>query len=205
MMHYTDIAALALALLFAVLHGVHGRWAAIGTLVVVTASLLAMGQTVLMATSIAILTAHLVQLPTGRGSLHMPEHFENPTPPADDNASDEEDDEDDGDAPQKRRTKKTNDDDDDDDDDDEDGVDMFKTMLESYKSLTPDQVEHMTKDTKDLIETQKSLMETVKSLAPVVTQGKEMLDTFKDYFGGDTKNMLGQAMKTLGGGRPKKQ
>ena len=76
---------------------------------------------------------------------------------------------------------------------------MFKTMLESYKSLTPGQVEHMTSDTKELIETQKSLLETVKSLAPVVTQGKEMLDTFKGYFGPDTKDMLGAAMKTLGG------
>ena len=193
-MHYTDIAALALALLFAVLHGVHGRWTAIGTLVVVAAVLLAMGQPVLMATSIAILTAHLVQLPAGRGSPVMPEHFANMKDEAKESSAGEDEHDDDDDKPAE----------DDEEDDEEDGVDMFKTMLESYKSLTPDQVEHMTKDTKDLIETQKSLMETVKSLAPVVTQGKEMLDTFKDYFGSDTKNMLGQAMKSLGGGRSKK-
>jgi DNA-binding transcriptional regulator GbsR (MarR family) len=62
-------------------------------------------------------------------------------------------------------------------------VEAFETFMKGYKSLTPDQVENMTHDTKELIATQKSLMNTVKSLSPIVVQGKEMLDTFKDYFG----------------------
>ena len=60
-------------------------------------------------------------------------------------------------------------------------VDTFSTFMETYKSVTPGQIETMTADTKDLIATQKSLMETVKSLAPVISQGREMMDTFKDY------------------------
>ena len=70
--------------------------------------------------------------------------------------------------------------------------------MESYKSFTPDQLEHMTTDTKELIETQKSLMETVKSLTPVVTQGKEMLDTFKDFFGKDGPAGGGRAKDIMG-------
>lgn len=84
------------------------------------------------------------------------------------------------------------------DDDEDDGnnyVDTFSTFMETYKSLTPGQIETMTTDTKDLIETQKTLMETVKSLAPVITQGKEMMDTFKDYFGPNSHQDLLKAFK----------
>lgn len=76
-------------------------------------------------------------------------------------------------------------------DDDDDHVDSFSTFMETYRSLSPDQVESMTTDTKDLISTQKALMETVQNLAPVISQGKEMMDTFKDYFGTNgTSDML---------------
>jgi hypothetical protein len=86
--------------------------------------------------------------------------------------------------------------DDDDDDDDDDHVDSFSTFMETYRSLSPDQVESMTTDTKDLISTQKALMETVQNLAPVISQGKEMMDTFKDYFGPSGTNDLMQAFKS---------
>lgn len=82
-------------------------------------------------------------------------------------------------------------------------VDTFSTFMETYKSLTPGQIETMTSDTKDLIATQKSLMETVKSLAPVITQGREMMDTFKDYFGPNSHQDLMKAFK--GGGSNKKE
>lgn len=62
-------------------------------------------------------------------------------------------------------------------------VDLNKTIMSSISSLTPTQIESMTSDTKELIQTQKSLLETVKQLAPVVSQGREMLETFKGYFG----------------------
>ena len=86
-------------------------------------------------------------------------------------------------------------DDPDDDDKEPNYVDTFSTFMETYKSLTPGQIETMTSDTKDLIATQKSLMETVKSLAPVITQGREMMDTFKDYFGPNSHKDLMKAFK----------
>ena len=86
-------------------------------------------------------------------------------------------------------------DDDDDDEKEPNYVDTFSTFMETYKSLSPGQIETMTTDTKDLIATQKSLMDTVKSLAPVITQGKEMMDTFKDYFGPNSHQDLMKAFK----------
>lgn len=99
----------------------------------------------------------------------------------------------------KKATKKDDDEDDHDDDDDDvkdDHVDSFSTFMETYRSLAPDQVESMTTDTKDLISTQKALMETVQNLAPVITQGKEMMDTFKDYFGPNGTSDMMKAFQT---------
>ena len=67
--------------------------------------------------------------------------------------------------------------------------------METYKSLTPDQIETMTTDTQDLISTQQALMTTVKSMTPVIAQGKEMMDTFKDYFGPSSSSELLKAFK----------
>jgi len=93
----------------------------------------------------------------------------------------------------------------------EDNINIGKTFMAAYKSLTPDQIESMTNDTKELLATQQNLMSTIKSLAPVVIQGKEMLDNFKDYFGadgikgtmdslkgtGDVLNSIAPALKSL--------
>ena len=84
---------------------------------------------------------------------------------------------------------------DDNEDDNENYVDAFTTFIETYKSLTPGQIESMTNDTKDLIETQKSLMATVKGLAPIIKEGKDMMKTFGDYFGPNTANDLMTAFK----------
>ena len=106
----------------------------------------------------------------------------------------------------KKASQKDDDDDEPHDDNDanddvkDDHVDSFSTFMETYRSLSPDQVESMTTDTKDLISTQKALMETVQNLAPVITQGKEMMDTFKDYFGPNgTSDMMKafQSKKTV--------
>lgn len=48
----------------------------------------------------------------------------------------------------------------------------------------------MTKDTKELIKTQKTLMSTLENLAPVVKEGKSIIDTFKGYFDGDDSKKL---------------
>lgn len=76
-------------------------------------------------------------------------------------------------------------------------VDTFSTFMETYKGLNPNQIERMTTDTRELIQTQKSLMDTVKSFAPVLKEGREMMSTFKEYFGEGADSALAQA---IGGG-----
>ncbi len=61
-------------------------------------------------------------------------------------------------------------------------VDIGSSFLEAYKNLDQKQIKTMTRDTKDLIKTQKTLMSTLEHLAPVVKEGKSIIDTFKGYF-----------------------
>lgn len=61
-------------------------------------------------------------------------------------------------------------------------IDIGTSFLEAYKNLDQSQIKTMTKDTKDLIKTQKTLMSTLENLAPVVKEGKSIIDTFKGYF-----------------------
>jgi hypothetical protein len=71
-------------------------------------------------------------------------------------------------------------------DDDEDyHLDAGTTFLNAYKSLNPDQISAMTKDTQDLINTQKQLMSTLNTLKPLITDGKQMMETFGSFMGGD--------------------
>lgn len=69
------------------------------------------------------------------------------------------------------------------DDDGEYHLDSGSTFLHAYKSLKPDQVASMTKDTQELMETQKQLMATLHTLKPLITDGKDMLNMFNSYFG----------------------
>ena len=80
--------------------------------------------------------------------------------------------------------KTTNDvwDDDDDDEVKDNHIDVGTSFMEACKSLKPDQIEKMTKDTKDLMETQKSLIKTMETLAPVVQDGHKILENFKNIF-----------------------
>lgn len=72
-------------------------------------------------------------------------------------------------------------------DDDEDyHLDAGTTFLNAYKSLNPDQISAMTKDTQDLINTQKQLMSTLNTLKPLITDGKQMMETFGSFMGGDS-------------------
>ena len=77
-------------------------------------------------------------------------------------------------------------------------VDTFSTFMETYKSLNPNQVEKMTTDTRELIQTQKQLMKTVESFAPVLKEGREMMNTFKEYFGQGADTAM---KKALNGGK----
>ena len=47
----------------------------------------------------------------------------------------------------------------------------------------------MSKDTLELINTQTQLMSTLNTLKPLISDGKQMMDTFQNYFGGNGGNM----------------
>lgn len=68
-------------------------------------------------------------------------------------------------------------------------LDAGGSFLSAYKKLQPEQIASMTKDTRELIETQKQLMSTLATLKPLISDGKEMLKTFSDYFGTDMKGL----------------
>ena len=65
-------------------------------------------------------------------------------------------------------------------------LDAGTTFMNAYKSLKPDQIAAMTKDTQDLMTTQKQLMSTLQTLKPLIKDGKEMMDMFQGYFGAGT-------------------
>lgn len=69
------------------------------------------------------------------------------------------------------------------DDDADVHLDAGSTFMNAYKSLKPDQLAAMTKDTQDLMQTQKQLMSTLQTLKPLIMDGKEMMNTFQSYFG----------------------
>jgi hypothetical protein len=62
-------------------------------------------------------------------------------------------------------------------------LDAGTTFMNAYKSLKPDQIAAMTKDTQELMDTQKQLMSTLQTLKPLITDGKQMMDMFQTYFG----------------------
>lgn len=74
-------------------------------------------------------------------------------------------------------------------------IDTRGSFLENYKALTPIQVKGLNKDTKNLINTQKQLIETLKNMGPALKDGKQILDTFKGYFGANQD--LGKAAKNF--------
>jgi hypothetical protein len=69
------------------------------------------------------------------------------------------------------------------DDDSEFHLDAGTTFMNAYKSLKPDQIAAMTKDTQELMQTQKELMGTLATLKPLIQDGKQMMDMFQGYFG----------------------
>lgn len=79
-------------------------------------------------------------------------------------------------------------------------IDAGTSVLNALKSLKPDQISAMTQDTKQLIETQKTLMNMLQSFKPMLTEGKDMMDTFQQMFspsGGSAMGALKAAQDTL--------
>ena len=62
-------------------------------------------------------------------------------------------------------------------------IDAGSTLMKAIQGLDPDQINAMTKDTQQLIETQKSLMGMLGSMKPMMNDGKELMDTFQQMFG----------------------
>lgn len=62
-------------------------------------------------------------------------------------------------------------------------IDVGTTLMNALNSLKPDQVKQMTEDTRKLMETQKNLMGMLQTMKPMLTDGKEMMNTFSEMFG----------------------
>ena len=64
-------------------------------------------------------------------------------------------------------------------------MDVGSTFMKAYKQLKPEQVQALTTDTQKLISVQKDLMANLNNLKPLVSDGKEIMKTFKRFFGSD--------------------
>lgn len=61
-------------------------------------------------------------------------------------------------------------------------IDTGTTVMNAINALKPDQIKAMTADTKQLIETQKSLMGMLQTFQPMVSEGRQMMETFQEMF-----------------------
>lgn len=64
-------------------------------------------------------------------------------------------------------------------------MDTGTTFMNAYKKLKPEQIQSLTSDTQKLITVQKDLMANLNNLKPLVSDGKEIMKTFKSFFGSD--------------------
>ena len=62
-------------------------------------------------------------------------------------------------------------------------IDAGSTLMKAIKGLNPDQINAMSKDTQQLIETQKSLMGMLGTMKPMLNDGKQLMETFQQMFG----------------------
>jgi len=62
-------------------------------------------------------------------------------------------------------------------------IDAGSTLIKAIQSLNPEQINAMTKDTQQLIETQKSLMGMLGNMKPMLNDGKQLMETFQQMFG----------------------
>lgn len=62
-------------------------------------------------------------------------------------------------------------------------IDQGTTLMNALNGLKPEQINAMTNDTKQLIDTQKSLMGMLNTLAPMMKEGSNLLTMFNGMFG----------------------
>ena len=70
-------------------------------------------------------------------------------------------------------------------------LDAGSTLLKAMSSFNPEQINAMSSDTKQLLDTQKSLMGMLNQMRPVLADGKELLNTFSGMFGNGGLNLGG--------------
>jgi hypothetical protein len=75
--------------------------------------------------------------------------------------------------------------------------DSKKTYKELYKNLGKKQKKGLNKDTQDLIDTQTKLMNTLTEMGPVLSQGKNILSAFDNFFGKSKSNDIDYMKKRL--------
>ena len=61
-------------------------------------------------------------------------------------------------------------------------LDAGSTLVKAINSLNPEQIQAMSKDTQQLIDTQKSLMSMLSTMKPMLNDGKELMKTFDQMF-----------------------
>lgn len=66
-------------------------------------------------------------------------------------------------------------------------IDQGTTVLNALNALNPDQVKRMSEDTQKLIDTQKSLMMMLGTMKPMLSDGKQLVETFNQMFGTNAK------------------
>jgi len=58
-------------------------------------------------------------------------------------------------------------------------IDYNETMRNNLKNIDTKNIEKMTNETKELLQTQKQLMKTMSEMAPLLKQGMGLVDMFK--------------------------
>jgi len=62
-------------------------------------------------------------------------------------------------------------------------IDQGTTLMNAINTLKPDQIQAMTEDTRKLLDTQKNLMSMLNTMKPMLTDGKQLMETFQQMFG----------------------
>lgn len=75
-------------------------------------------------------------------------------------------------------------------------IDQGTTVLNALNALQPDQVKRMSEDTQKLIDTQKSLMMMLGTMKPMLSDGKQLIDTFQTMFGPGASGAMGASGTT---------
>jgi hypothetical protein len=63
-------------------------------------------------------------------------------------------------------------------------LDAGQTIMSAMQSLDPNTANKMSKDTKELLNTQQGLMNMLKEVRPIIQEGQQLMQTFTGMFGG---------------------